>query len=125
MSYLTLKIEDGDLLLNSDNQLVLTDDVAQEYKVLIETQFESDYRDGNYGFKLYELMESEYDDKLQLIRLYVVECIFQHSRTESITELTIEKIEEENVRDSRKYLVNVTVKLKSETTISVGATING
>jgi len=127
MGYLTLLIEDGDLKLNNDSQLVLLDDITQSYKVLIATQFESDYRDPTYGFKLYELIGSDYDDKITLIRLFVVECIYQHMMTESITKLDIEEIKEtELYLQGRRYSINIAVKLKNiEKTIEFGVEING
>jgi len=119
MSYLTLLVEDGDIVMNSDGQLVMVEELAQEYKVLLETQYNSDYRDGEYGFRKYELIGADYDgDKEQLLRLYLTECIFQHERTESIEEIIITKTSD------REFLAEISIKIKdTEELITVGANI--
>jgi len=118
MSYYTLKIKDSDISFDQDNRLETINEVSQSFKIYLETQYESDFRDPNYGFKLQELIQSTYSNKEELLRLYVVECLTQHPRTKQITELQIEKIED------RKYRVNVTIELKSEEEIEIESVIN-
>lgn len=119
MSYLTLRIVDGDIVFDSNMTLQTTEDIAQSFKVLLETQFESDFRNTNYGCRIQELMQNDYDDTEQLISLYVTETIYQHPLTDQI-----ESIEVINYED-RKYRVNVTIKLKNlDETIEVTSAIN-
>lgn len=111
MSYLTLKVENGDLYMNQDNQLVLIRDnegLSQQYQILLETQFESDYRDPYYGFKLQELMNSDYDDRETLLRLYIIEVLSQHSRTKEVSSIEIEKLEDRRYSARINILINDT-----------------
>ena len=115
MSYLTLKLENSDIVFNKDNQLQLTevDDIAQNYKVFLETQFQSDFRDPTYGFKLNEVLTADVINKIDLLRLYVLEALLLHTRTESVDDISIV--------DSGNgiFLVSADVTLKNDEEINV------
>ena len=118
---LTFKLEGGDIVFNQDNRLQMTEEIAQSFKVLLETQFESDFRDPNYGCKLQELMQSQYTEIEELIQLYIVEALIQHPSTDTVTSVVVTKTAD------RSYSVDVTVLLKdiNQTITISGVIING
>lgn len=115
MSYLTLKIENSDILFNKDNQLQLTeiDDIAQNYKIFLETQYESDFRDPTYGFKLNELLTLNLTNKEETLKLFVIEALLLHPRTKTVDSVEILNIE------NGKYYVQVYITLLSEQEIII------
>lgn len=110
---LTLKLESADIVFDGNGRLKTTDDIAQSYKVLIETQYESDYRDPTYGFKLQELMQVGIQDQTKLVELYVREVLLQHHFTKQILEITVIK------ESGRRFSVITRVELRNEEEVSI------
>lgn len=111
MSYITLELENEDVKFNNDSQFVLTDEqkgLEQNYQVWLETQYASDYRDDEYGFKLEELIATDYDDKVSLLELFIKESLSSHPRTERVEEVIIEKIEDRRYKATIKVVLNNT-----------------
>jgi len=121
MSYLTIKLEDGDISFDLNNRVQMTEDIAQNIKVWLETQFESDYRDSEYGFKLQEIMQSDFDDLEELIKLYTVEALLAHPLVDSVVEIEVER----DPVIQRKWNVATTVKIiDTEEMITLGSDVN-
>jgi len=119
MSYFTLKIENSDIVLDTNMRLETTEDISQSYKILLETQFESDSRDPNYGLCLQELFQTKYDNVSDLIELYVKETLMQHSMTNRIMSVSVSKF------DIKKYRCDVKVLLKNNEELTIeGVSIN-
>jgi phage baseplate assembly protein W len=91
LSYEDIQIEESDIKISADGNLVFIDkeDVTQSYLIWINTQYQSDFRDPQYGFKLQELLQSNDPDKIELLEMYASEVLYQHPRTESIDELIV------------------------------------
>jgi len=91
MSYEDIQIEESDIKISADGDLVFIDkeDVTQSYLIWINTQYESDFRDPQYGFKLQELLQSNDPDKVELLEMYASEVLAQHPRTKSIDEIIV------------------------------------
>ncbi len=119
---ISLQLENGDIVFNGNNQLILiqdNDNLAQQYKILLETQFESDYRDPTYGFRLLELFQVEKQELQELIRLYVIETLLQHPKTSEILEVNVIRLE------NRNWNVIAKVKIKpTEEIITVGSELS-
>lgn len=92
-NYISLQLDNSDLAFNQDNQLLLTNEteIAQNYKAYLETQYGSDFRDPTYGFKLYELFNTDYDNKEELLELFLIEALQNHPRTQSIDEISVSR----------------------------------
>jgi phage baseplate assembly protein W len=119
---ISLLLENEDIVFNGDNQLVLikgNNELAQQYKVLLETEFESDFRSPDYGFRLSELFNIESKDLEESIKLFVKETLLQHPKTAEILEITVERL------PNRKWNVNSIVKTKpNEELLNVGSDVN-
>ena len=121
MGYLTLKLENGDIVFDLNNRIKMIEEISQNIKVWLETQYESDYRDPYYGFKLQELMESDYDDLPELIKLYTVESLLLHPLVDSVSEIEVER----DLAIQRKWNVSVAVVIKdTEEIIELGSVVN-
>ena len=107
-SNLSFKIENGDLVFDQDMVLQMTEDIAQSYTVLFGTQYESDFRDYEYGFKLQELIQDDYDNKDELLKLYAIETAMQHPYTDKVMEITVTDI------GNRKRNVEMIILLMKE-----------
>lgn len=119
---ISLLLTSGDIVFNGDNQLVLVqnfDELAQQYKILLETEFESDYRSPDYGFRLNQLFQIESKDLEEAIRLFTREALLQHPKTSEIIEINVERA------DNRVWKVNSTIKIKPEEIIlNIGSNVN-
>jgi hypothetical protein len=119
---ISLQLENDDIVFNGDQQLILiegNDELAQQYKVLLETVFESDFRDPTYGFRLMELFNIESKDLEESIRLFTRETLLQHPKTSEILEINV--INEGN----RRWNVNSIIKIKpNEEILNIGSDVN-
>ena len=118
MSYFTLELENGDIVFDPNNRLQTIEDIAQSYKVLFETQLESDFRDTSYGLDIQGIVQSDYARKEDLIEMYVKTTAFQHPMTKQIVSIDVTK-------QDRKAIVNITILLKTEEELQItGVQIN-
>lgn len=119
---ISLQLENEDIVFNGDNQLVLitgNEELAQQYKVLLETEFESDFRSPDYGFRLSELFNIESKDIEESIRLFTRETLLQHPKTAEILEIIVERL------PNRLWNVNSIIKIKpNEEVLNIGSEVN-
>ena len=106
----TLKLENDDISFDNNGRLKTTTDIAQPIKIILETQYASDFRDPTYGFKFLELLQTENVDKQQLAELYTAEALTQSERVEKVVEVTSEYDSE----IERRLNISVSVQLKGE-----------
>jgi phage baseplate assembly protein W len=120
MIYETIQLDGSDILIDKDGKLILTlpTDLSQNYKVWLETQFESDFRDPNYGFKLTDLFNSNYDNIDELVEFYTIEALLQHPRTKYVDTITVTKLAQGKYSIAARIVVTET-----EETIEVSFSI--
>ena len=85
----TLYIENGDIVFDDDKRVKLETYIGQNYKIWLETQYESDYRDPTYGFKLHELMQMDREDIPQFLVMYAYECLLAHPFTKRVVDIQV------------------------------------
>lgn len=113
---ISLKLQDGDLVLNEFEELELIEgpeEVAQSFKLRVETNLREWFLDESLGFDYSELHKKSYDK--ELIRFALIECLSQDERYEELISFDLKVVDRKAILNFKALINGIEIELEVTT----------